>query len=69
MDVVMAKKMIPGWISMVVTAIVFVVGYTLVTGNPPGVAGGMTWPGVVSIIVIWMVLDSGLNAIFGNKNE
>jgi len=49
--------MIPGWISMVVTAIIFVAGYTLITGNPPGIAGAMTWQGIVSIIVIWMVLN------------
>jgi len=61
--------MIPGWISMVVTAIIFVAGYTLITGNPPGIAGAMTWQGIVSIIVIWMVLDFGINAIFGKKDE
>lgn len=53
-----------GWISFIVAGLVFVVGYSIAAGHPPGMAGAMEWWAIAILFVPWGAIDTAIKAIF-----
>ena len=57
-----------GWLSFIVACVIYVIGYWVITGAPPGVAGTFHWWSVIVLFLPWGAVSAVL-AKFGRQGR
>ena len=52
-----------GWLSFFIACIIYVLGYWLISGSPPGVAGVMRWGSLIILFLLWGPVSAALSAL------
>lgn len=54
-----------GWLSFIIACVIYVIAYTLIAGEPPGVAGSLHWWSIVVLILLWGAVSAVIAMIKG----
>ncbi len=54
-----------GLISFIIAGLIYIVGYWLIAGHPPGVKGAMEWWSILILFLLWGAVD----AVFSRRGD
>jgi hypothetical protein len=61
-SIVMAEDRLrsSGWLSFLIACAVYIAGYWLWTGEPPGVEGTLHWWSIIVLVLLWGAASAAL---------
>jgi len=58
-----------GWPSFIIAGVIYVIGYWLIAGEPPGVSGAFHWWSIIILLLLWGAASAALAALFGGGED